>query len=163
MSKKITLGISSCLLGKSVRYDAKHKLDHCLKDAFGKSVKWISVCPEVECGLGVPREPMHLIGKPGSLRLVTRNSNIDHTDKMLKWSEKKLKELGKKNISGFIFKSNSPSCGLHKVFHKKGTGIFAMEVIKRFHALPVEDEENLRDEGVRKNFIEKISAFKPTS
>ena len=160
---KIKLGISSCLLGENVRYDAGHKLDRRLKDTLGKFVEWTGVCPEAECGLGVPREEMYLTGSAESPRLITKITNIDHTDKMLKWVRKKLKELEKKKISGFVFKSNSPSCGLHKVFHKKGAGIFAMEVIKCFRSLPVEDEENLRDDGARKKFIEKISAFKPTA
>ena len=161
MGKKIKLGISRCLLGENVRYDAGHKLDQYFKDALGKFVEWVGVCPEVECGLGVPREAMYLTDSPESPRLITKITNIDHTDKMLKWSEKELKELEKKKIAGFIFKSNSPSCGLHKVFHKKGAGIFAAEFIKYFRSLPVEDEESLRDEATRKKFIEKISAFKP--
>lgn len=148
-------------MGENVRYDAGHKLDQRLKDTLGEFVECVGVCPEVECGLGVPREAMYLTDSPESPRLITKITNIDHTDKMLNWVEKKLKELEKKKISGFIFKSNSPSCGLHKAFHKKGTGIFAAEFVKHFRALPVEDEENLRDETARKKFIERISAFKP--
>ncbi len=157
---KVKLGISSCLLGENVRYDGRHKLGHYLEDAFGKFVEWVPVCPEVECGLGVPREAMHLTDSAESQRIITKITNIDHTDKMLKWAEKRLEGLKKEEISGFIFKNNSPSCGLHKVFHKKGTGIFAAEFIKHFHALPVEDEERLRDENCRKKFIESISACK---
>ena len=157
MRKKITLGISSCLLGKSVRYDGKHKLDHYLKDAFGKSVKWVSVCPEVECGLGVPREPMHLIGKPKSPRLVTRNSNIDHTDKMLTWARARLKQLETEELAGFVFKSGSPSCGLKEVLSEKRTGIFAKEFSAHFRFMPVEDSDSLRDDKIREEFIKKIS------
>jgi len=160
---KIKLGISSCLLGKNVRYDATHKLDNYLKDTLGKFVEWVGVCPEVECGLGIPREEMHLTGAQVSPRLVTNMTNIDHTDKMLKWAEKRLKELKKEKISGFIFKNNSPSCGLYNVLHEKGTGIFAIELTKYFGALPVEDEERLRKEGVRKKFIEDISAYKSSA
>ncbi|MDP2921846.1 MAG: DUF523 domain-containing protein [Candidatus Omnitrophota bacterium] len=156
---KIKLGISSCLLGESVRYDAGHKLDHFLKSAFDKLVEWVSVCPEAECGLGIPREAMHLTGALESSRLVTNLTNIDYTDKMLKWAEKRLKELKKEKISGFIFKANSPSCGLYNVLHEKGTGIFAMALMRYFRALPVEDEERLRDESVRKKFIEDISIY----
>lgn len=159
MEKKIKIGISSCLLGENVRYDAGHKLDQRLKDALGKLVEWVGVCPEVECGLGIPREAMHLTGAPESSRLITNITNIDHTDKMLKWAEKRLRELKKEKISGFIFKSNSPSCGLYKVFHKKGTGIFAMEFTKYFRGLSVEDEERLRKESIRKKFIEDISTY----
>lgn len=163
MKKKIKLGISSCLLGKNVRYDSGHKLDHYLKDMLGKFVEWVGICPEAECGLGIPREAMHLVGNPESPRLITKTTNIDHTGRMLEWAEKKLKELEKEKISGFIFKNNSPSCGLHRVFHRKGTGIFAAKFIKYFRALPVEDERRIRNENCRKKFIENIFACKPSS
>jgi uncharacterized protein YbbK (DUF523 family) len=100
---KSKLGISSCLLGENVRYDGRHKLDHYLKDELGKIVDWVSVCPEVECGLGVPREAMQLIGTPASPRIVTMNSNIDHTDRMLKWARAKLAQLDKEELCGFVF------------------------------------------------------------
>jgi len=153
---KIKLGISSCLLGENVRYDGAHKLDAYLKDKLGKLVEWVPVCPEIECGLGVPREPMHLIGSLESLRLVTRNSRIDHTDKMLEWAKKKLAQLEKKELRGFIFKSDSPSCGLNSVFSEKGIGIFAKEFTKHFKLMPVEDNDRLQDEKIMGNFIEKI-------
>ncbi len=79
MDQKIKLGISSCLLGEKVRYDGGHKLDHYLKDTLGRFVDWTPVCPEVECGLTVPREAMHLTGSPDAPRLVTVKSGIDHT------------------------------------------------------------------------------------
>jgi len=157
---KIKLGISSCLLGENVRYDGRHKLDHYLKDKLGNIVEWISVCPEVECGLSVPREAMHLIGALDSPRLVTRNSNIDHTEKMLSWAGERLKQLEKEELAGFIFKSDSPSCGLSSVLSKKGTGVFAKEFISYFQLMPVEDEIALYDEIKMKDFIERIFAFK---
>jgi len=157
---KIKLGISSCLLGENVRYDGAHKLDAYLKDKLGKLVEWVPICPETECGFGVPREPMHLIGSPELSRLVTRNSKIDHTDKMLEWAKKKLAQLEKKELRGFIFKSDSPSCGLNSVFSKKGIGIFTKEFTEHFKLMPVEDEVRLRDGAAMKNFIEKIFAFK---
>ncbi|MDP2981622.1 MAG: 2-thiouracil desulfurase family protein, partial [Candidatus Omnitrophota bacterium] len=157
---KIKLGISSCLLGENVRYDGRHKLDHYLKDGLGKTVDWVGVCPEVECGLGVPREAMHLIGTPESPRLVTRNSNIDYTDKIIKWLGDKLKQLEKDQLAGFIFKNDSPSCGLNSVFSEKGTGIFAKEFVRHFQFMPVEDEISLHDEIKMKAFIDRIFAFK---
>lgn len=163
MKKKIKLGISRCLLGENVRYDAGHKLDQRLKDTLSKFADWVGVCPEVECGLSAPREPMRLIGTVESPRLVTKNSNIDHTDKMLKWAKARLKQLEKEGLAGFVFKSNSPSCGLYNVLHKKGIGIFAMEFTKYFGGLPVEDEERLRKEGIRKRFIKDISTYLPSA
>ena len=135
---KIKLGISSCLLGNSCRYDGAHKLDYYLKDAFGKFVDWIPVCPEVECGLGVPREAMHLVGAPESPRLVTGNSNIDYTEKMLKWAKGKLGQLEKEKLCGFVFKNNSPSCGLNSVLSKKGVGVFTKEFSGYFKLMPVD-------------------------
>ena len=60
---KIKLGISSCLLGNNVRYDGGHEFDHILCSTLGKDIEYVPVCPEVECGLGIPREVMHLEGK----------------------------------------------------------------------------------------------------
>ncbi|OGW70916.1 MAG: hypothetical protein A2047_01190 [Omnitrophica bacterium GWA2_41_15] len=159
---KVKLGISSCLLGDNVRYDGGHKLDHYLKDTLDKFVEWVGVCPEVECGLGVPREAMHLVGAPESSRLVTRNSNIDHTEKMLSWTEGRLKQFEKEGLCGFVFKNNSPSCGLNSVFSKKGMGIFAKEFSSYFKLMPVEDEDRLRDDRIRESFIKNIYIFKKT-
>lgn len=156
---RIKLGISSCLLGELVRYDGHHKLDSHLKDTLGKFVDWVGVCPEVECGLGVPREAMRLIGASRSPRLITRNSNIDHTDRVVNWAKKAIAKLKKEKLSGFIFKNNSPSCGLNSVFSKNGSGIFAREFTRHFKLMPVEDDERLRDEKTMKNFIEKINEY----
>ncbi|HSB31836.1 MAG TPA: DUF523 domain-containing protein, partial [Candidatus Sulfobium mesophilum] len=67
---KIRLGISSCLLGEKVRYDGGHKLDHYITETLGRYVDWVPVCPEVEYGLPVPREAMHLSGTAEAPRLV---------------------------------------------------------------------------------------------
>ncbi len=139
MAEKIRLGISSCLLGEHVRYDGSHKLDHYLVDTLGKYVQWVPVCPEVESGLPVPREAMRLVGDPDSPRLLTGRSKIDHTDQMLRWAEKKLKELEKEKLCGFIFKSRSPSSGIRnvKVYTssgmpgRTGKGIFGGAFIKK--------------------------------
>jgi oxygen-independent coproporphyrinogen III oxidase len=157
---KIKIGVSSCLLGANVRYDGKHKLDHYLKDNLDRFVEWVPVCPEVECGLSVPREAMHLIGDMENPRLVTKNSNIDHTDKIMNWAEKKLEQFEKENLAGFIFKSDSPSCGLNSVFSKKGTGIFAKAFMGRFQSMPVEDEIALHDSAAIKSFLDRVSSFK---
>jgi len=85
---RIRIGISACLIGKPVRYDGGHKRDPYLMDTLGRFVEWVPVCPEVECGLPVPREPMRLVGEPESPRLVTIRSGIDHTDRMLGWTKK---------------------------------------------------------------------------
>jgi len=93
MEDMIKLGVSSCLLGEKVRYDGGHKLDQHLKEILGRYVEWVPVCPEVEMGLTVPREPMRLVGDAVSSRLVTTSSGIDHTDWMIQWANKKLRTL----------------------------------------------------------------------
>ena len=162
------LGISTCLLGENVRYDGGHKHDRFLTDTFGRFVEWVPVCPEVECGLPVPRESMHLEGDPDDPRLVTSRTHIDHTDRMKKWAAMRLDELERENLIGFVFKSRSPSSGMErvKVFddkgmpHKVGVGIFARAFMDRFPLLPVEDEGRLHDPLIRENFIERIFCLK---
>ncbi|MCX8070342.1 MAG: DUF523 and DUF1722 domain-containing protein [Thermodesulfovibrionales bacterium] len=164
---KILLGISSCLLGNKVRYDGGHKLDIFLKDTLGKYVNWYPVCPEVECGLPVPREAMRLVGDIQSPRLVTIKTGIDLTDKMKSWIDEKLNDLAKLNLCGFVFKSKSPSSGMRavKVYGQngipvnKGIGLFAKAFMDRFPLIPVEDEGRLNDASLRENFIERIFVY----
>jgi len=161
---KIKLGISACLLGERVRYDGQHKLDRFLAGTLSEYVDWVPVCPEVGCGLPVPREAMHLAGDPASPRLVTVKTDIDHTQRMLKWTAAKLKDLEKEELCGFVFKSKSPSSGMVNVKiydangmpSRTGSGIFAREFMKRFPLLPVEDEGRINDPVLRENFIERI-------
>jgi len=165
---KIKLGISSCLLGINVRYDGGHKLNIFLKDTLGVYVDYVPVCPEVECGLGVPRKSMHLEGVPENPRLVTTGSKQDRTGLLVYWARKCVAELEAENLCGFIFKSESPSCGMErvKVHNEKGIvvktaiGIFARIFIEHFPLLPVEDEGRLQDPMLCQNFIERIFFLK---
>ena len=115
MKRKVKIGISACLLGENVRYDGGNRFDAGLAQALGPLVTWVPVCPEVEAGLGVPREPMHLVGSSGGTRLVTIKTGLDHTELMEEWAARRLGELGGEKLSGFIFKSRSPSCALTAV------------------------------------------------
>lgn len=168
LSEKITIGISSCLLGEKVRFDGGHKLDHYLKDTLGAYVVWIPVCPEVETGFPVPREAMRLVGDTSSPRLMTVRSGVDHTDRMLTWADGKLAVIEKLDLCGFIFKSRSPSSGMRgvKVYNfagvptHAGVGIFARLFMDRFPFMPVEDDGRLHDPALRENFIERIFVFK---
>ncbi|VBB42566.1 conserved hypothetical protein [uncultured Desulfatiglans sp.] len=161
---RIKLGVSTCLLGQDVRYDGGHKLDRFIRDTLGQYVDYVPVCPEVECGLGVPREAMRLVGEPSAPRLVTIRSGRDLTDQMLRWTEKRLAELAGEGLCGFIFKSNSPSSGMERVKvytdkgmpNKAGRGIFAGLFMDRFPLIPAEDEGRLHDPRLRENFIERI-------
>jgi uncharacterized protein YbgA (DUF1722 family)/uncharacterized protein YbbK (DUF523 family) len=162
------LGISTCLLGENVRYDGGHKRDRFITDTLGRFVDFVPVCPEVECGLGVPRESMRLEGSPEAPRLVTNRTKIDQTDRMVSWAERRLQELEKEDLCGFIFKSSSPSSGMERVrvynekgmALKKGVGIFARLFMQHFPLLPVEEEGRLYDPVLRENFIGRIFALK---
>jgi uncharacterized protein YbgA (DUF1722 family)/uncharacterized protein YbbK (DUF523 family) len=168
MEERIRLGISTCLLGENVRYDGGHKLDRFLTDTLGEYVEYVSVCPEVECGFGVPRESLRLIGHPDSPRLVTVRTNKDHTERMVNWAKKRVVELEKEGLCGFIFKSDSPSSGMERVRVykddgmpvKKGVGMFAREFMAHFPLIPVEEDGRLHDPGLRENFIERIFTMK---
>jgi uncharacterized protein YbgA (DUF1722 family)/uncharacterized protein YbbK (DUF523 family) len=168
METKIRLGISTCLLGENVRFDGGHKLDRFLTDTLGQYVEYVPVCPEVECGFGVPRESFRLVGDPENPRLVTTRTNIDHTERMVQWARKRVQELGKEDLCGYIFKSGSPSSGMERVKvydrngvpAKVGVGVFARIFMGHFPLLPVEEEGRLQDPKLRENFIERVFALK---
>ena len=167
-TQKINLGISACLLGQSVRYNGGHQLDHFLKDTLGKFVDYVPVCPEVECGFGVPREAFRLIGKPDRPRLITINAKQDFTDLMETWARKRVEEIEREGLCGFIFKGGSPSSGMErvKVYDDKGVpakigvGIFARIFMEHFPLIPVEEDGRLHDPILRENFIERIFALR---
>lgn len=164
METPLKLGISACLLGQPVRYDGGHKLDPFLAETLGRFVTFVPVCPETECGLGVPREAMRLVGDPAHPRLVTIHSGIDQTQRMEAWAAKRVEALAREDLCGFIFKSRSPSSGMERVKVytgegapvKKGVGLFARAFMDRLPLLPVEDEGRLHDPVLRENFITRI-------
>ena len=164
MDKKIKLGISACLMGELVRWNGGHARDRYLTDILGQYAEYVPVCPEVECGMGVPRETLRLVGHPDNPNLVTSKTNIDHTHGMTEWARKRVKELEKENLCGFVFKKNSPSSGLYRVPvknfkgmpQKTGQGIFARVFTEHFPLVPVEEEGRLNDSKLRETFIEQI-------
>jgi uncharacterized protein YbgA (DUF1722 family)/uncharacterized protein YbbK (DUF523 family) len=169
--EKIRLGVSACLLGQEVRFDGGHQWDRFITDTLGNYVEFVPVCPEVECGLGVPREAMRLVGDPATPRLMTVRTKIDHTERMVAWAQTRVQELEREDLCGFIFKSKSPSSGMERVrvYNEqasgsspvtKGVGMFARIFMEHFPLLPVEDEGRLHDPGLRENFIERIFVFK---
>ena len=164
---KIRLGVSKCLLGERVRYDGQHKHDRFITDTLGRFFDYVGVCPEVECGLGVPREPVRLVGDPANPRLVTTRTGIDHTGRMQDWAAKRVVELEKEDLCGFIFKARSPSSGMEniKVYNDRGgvagkaPGMFGRVFMAHFPTLPCEDEGRLNDPDLRENFIERVFTF----
>lgn len=166
--EKIRLGVSSCLLGEKVRFDGSHKHDRFLTETLGKYVEYVPVCPEVEMGLPTPRETLRLVGEPGAQRLVFSKSGEDITARMQSWAQKRVAELEKENLSGFVFKSKSPSSGMERVKlydkngvpNKQGVGLFAQAFMEHFPLLPVEEDGRLHDPRLRENFIEIIFTLK---
>jgi uncharacterized protein YbgA (DUF1722 family)/uncharacterized protein YbbK (DUF523 family) len=168
MTTPLKIGISACLLGENVRWNGGHALNRFVAHTLGRFVSFVPVCPEVECGLGVPRETLRLVGTVDSPRLVTSKTGIDHTERMQTWAEGRLDQLAQEDLCGFIFKKDSPSSGLLrvKVYNdkgqpvKNGVGMFARAFTERFPRIPVEEEGRLNDPKLRENFIEQIFALK---
>ena len=156
--KKIRIGVSSCLLGERVRYDGGHKRNQTVIDLLGQRFEAVPVCPEVELGMGVPREAVQLVAGDITPYMVGIESGKDWTRAMTDFSSQKLQALT--CLSGFIFKSRSPSCGTGNVpLHheqEKSAGLFAQAFTKHFPALPVIDEEQLQDEKAREGFIARV-------
>ena len=164
---KIQIGISSCLLGEEVRYNGGHKLSRLCVNTLADFFDYKPVCPEVGIGLGVPREPIHLVGDSDKPRAVNVNdASIDVTDRLIKYSEQTIPSLNK--ICGYIFIKGSPSCGLFKVkvYQKdnphpeySGRGIYANAVSKVMPLLPVEEADRLTDSVLRENFIARVFTY----
>ena len=163
----IRVGISSCLLGEQVRFDGGHKLDTLITESLGRYFEWIPVCPEMEIGLGTPRESLRLIGDAANPRMVGTKTGADHTEPMIRWAERRLEDLARLDLRAYILKKDSPSCGMERVrvygesgmAQRTGRGIFAAQLLRRFPLLPVEEEGRLHDMGIRENFVERAFAY----
>ena len=166
-SPPLRLGVSSCLLGETVRFDGGHKRDRFVTDLLGEFVEWVAVCPEVEVGMGTPRPALRLRGEAGRPRLVEIKSGRDHTSAMERYAARRTRELRALDLCGYVLKKNSPSCGFArvKVYGEKGMptrssqGLFARALVEAFPHLPVEDEGRLNDSRLRENFIERVFAY----
>jgi uncharacterized protein YbbK (DUF523 family)/uncharacterized protein YbgA (DUF1722 family) len=163
------IGVSACLLGRNVRYDGGHKLDHFLVDTLGRFVEFVPVCPEVEIGLGTPRPTLRLErdGR-GRLHLVEPSSGADRTADMEAFAHTKVEELRALGLSGYVLKKNSPSCGMERVRviarsgapRGDGQGLFAAALCARMPLLPVEEEGRLGDPRRRESFVERVFAYR---
>ena len=162
------LGISACLLGQSVRYDGGHKRDPFCVELLGPHVDWVAVCPEVEVGMPVPREAIRLVGLGARPRLLAERSQTDWTEAMEGWARAKVEQLAALDLSGFVVKKGSPSCGLERVRvhglrggapRRDGTGAFTRVLVERLPLLPVEEEGRLHDPLLRESFVERIFAY----
>jgi uncharacterized protein YbgA (DUF1722 family)/uncharacterized protein YbbK (DUF523 family) len=168
MEERIRLGVSTCLLGESVRWNGGHARNRFITDTLSQFVDFVPVCPEVEAGFPIPRETFRLVGDPQSPRLTTSRTKVDHTDTMLAWARQRVSDLEKENLCGFIFKKDSPSSGLYRVKvytdkglpHKQGVGLFARAFTEHFPRVPVEEDGRLNDPLLRETFIEQIFTMK---
>jgi uncharacterized protein YbgA (DUF1722 family)/uncharacterized protein YbbK (DUF523 family) len=167
-SAKVRIGISSCLLGEKVRFDGGHKHDRYITDTLGGYFEWVPVCPEVELGLGAPRETMRLEQAVNDIRMIMPKVGLDLTESMRVYARKRAAELAREDLSGYILKSGSPSCGLYRVRvyrsggmpSRTGRGLFAMALAERFPYLPIEEEGRLADPHLRENWIERVFAYR---
>lgn len=165
---KIRIGISACLLGHKVRFDGGHKRDAFVTDVLTRFMEFIPVCPEAAIGLGVPRPPIRLMGSATRPRAVgVKNPELDVTNVLEEFAHRKSSEAA--DISGYIVKRGSPSCGMErvKIFHhekampeKKGSGIFTRTLQKNLPLLPVEEEGRLNDPVLRENFINRVYVYR---
>jgi len=164
---KIRLGISSCLLGQRVRYDGNHMHDGFITGTLGKFFEFVPVCPEVAIGLGVPRPPIRLIGLASAPRAVgIDDPALDVTDKLATYGNRMAQELI--DVSGYILKSKSPSCGMERVkvyrrggmSARAGRGVYATAFLVARPGLPAEEEGRLNDPRLRENFIERVFSYR---
>lgn len=168
MKNKIKIGVSSCLVGEKVRWNGNHKQNHYVREVLANYFEYVSICPEMEVGMGVPRETVALYGNLENSRMIGKKTRTDWTRPMERYIKNRLQSLRQDGLSGFIFKSKSPSCGLgrvpvyaefgsQKVRH--GPGMFARAFTQSFPLVPAEDEGRLNDPGIRENFIVRVFSF----
>jgi len=163
---QVRLGVSACLLGAKVRFDGGHKRNRFLIEELGSHFEFVPFCPEVAIGMGTPRPSIRLVGDVEAPRaLGSRDDGLDVTDALQAYSDNRARRL--QGLSGFIFKKDSPSCGMArvKVYSEKGmpqrdgVGIFARAVQQANPLLPVEEEGRLNDSVLRENFVSRVFVY----
>lgn len=163
----IPVGVSACLLGEKVRYDGGHKHDNYVAGVLGRYFRFVPVCPELDIGLGVPRETLRLVRTREGIRLVAPASGTDHTATMREYAGRRSRQLRDLGLRGYILKKNSPSCGMTRVktYTEAGMpapsdrGLFAEALIALLPLLPVEEEGRLNDPRLRESFIVRVFAY----
>jgi uncharacterized protein YbbK (DUF523 family)/uncharacterized protein YbgA (DUF1722 family) len=162
----VRIGVSACLLGEQVRHDGGHKRDAFVLDELARYVRFVPVCPEVGIGLGVPRPAIRLVRREGDVRLVGAEG-ADHTEAMRRWASSVVRELEVREVSGFVLKKGSPSCGLERVKvwdaagerpTPDGRGVFAQALVDALPRLAIEEEGRLNDPGIREHFVDRVFA-----
>ena len=155
------VAVSRCLEFDACRWNGL-KISSGVVKLLKPYVDFVPVCPEVEIGLGVPRPPIRMVAGEDGPRLVQSDTGLDHTEKMLAFTEKFLSGLGE--VDGFILKERSPSCGMKNVklypgpgkvqaLGSKNAGLFGGAVLKQYPGVPIEDEGRLRNFTIREHFL----------
>jgi len=168
---QIRIGVSACIIGQEVRFNGGHKRSSYVCEELGEQVEFVSVCPEVEMGLTVPRETLRLVRKEkgGSPILLAPKSGTDHTATMEAFAARRVEELTKMDLCGFIVQKGSPSCGMERVkaYSLKGgmpdrdeRGLFTRELMRRMPQLPIEEDGRLNDPVLRNHFVERVFAHR---
>ncbi len=162
----IKIGVSACLLGRKVRFDGGHKRSRFVTDALGDHFEFVAFCPEVAIGMGTPRQPIRLVGDIQNPEAVgVRNSELNVSQPLRDYGKKAAADMHE--LCGFIFKKDSPSCGMERVKiysdkgmpERSGTGLFAHQIMKAHPLLPVEEEGRLNDAGLRENFVTRVYVY----
>ncbi len=165
----VRVGISSCLLGQEVRYDGGHQKDAYITGVLARHFTWVPVCPEMEVGMGVPREPVRLVGDARTPRMLGVTSGTDHTQAMNELARRRVRDLARRGLHGYILKRGSPSCGMERVKmyadenavpSRTGTGLFARVLTETLPLLPVEEEGRLGVARFRDTFITRVFAYR---
>jgi uncharacterized protein YbgA (DUF1722 family)/uncharacterized protein YbbK (DUF523 family) len=165
MKNKVKIGVSSCLLGERVRWNGDHKKDRYVRDVLTKYFKYVPICPEMEVGMGVPRETVALYGSLEKSLMISKKTQTDWTKPMQHYTKDRINSLTHDNLCGFIFKSKSPSCGIARVpvyaefgsqSTRHGAGMFAQAFMDKFPLIPTEDEGRLNDPRIRENFLVRV-------
>ncbi len=163
----IRIGVSSCLTGEKVRYDGDHRLCRFVTEVLGTRFTLVPVCPEVEVGMPVPRETIHLEGDPATPRVVAPDSGADWTERLTDWARHRVAALATENLCGYVFKQNSPSCGVFGVkvyaaqgdYERTGRGVFAAAFTAAYPDVPVIEESALEEAAAQEEFIARVLAY----
>lgn len=166
LPQRIRIGASACLLGKKVRFDGGHKRSRLMMDTLTDYFELVSYCPEVAIGMGTPRQPIRLVGKKDRPEAIgVKDFQLNVTQPLRSYGKKVA--AGIYDLSGFIFKKDSPSCGTERVKiysssgmpERSGIGLFAKEIMSTHPLLPVEEEGRLNDQDLRDNFIMRVYVY----
>ncbi len=165
MSKR-KIAVSQCLLGDRVRYDGRDSYIYSIARELVDRYSLVPVCPETGIGLGVPRPPIQLVDKHGEIKVLQVDNPVkDYTEALQRFAAAFLQR--EPDICGYIFKSSSPSCGIHHVkvlnrdneYERRGTGIQAAMIIQALPGLPVIDEIDFMQADKQHEFLWQVECY----